>query len=160
MAEINVWVDDEQAMKMLNRAAHIMSDLRGFWPLVVPLFIQWMKRQFDTEGAYASGGWAQLTPEYAAWKALHYPGKGILQATGQLRQAASKPRRVVTPRSLTLIIDDSGPHHGPILRYHQTGTGKMPARPLIFGDENMPAEAREELRQAAILYVDRALKAV
>lgn len=151
---IEIHVDDDDAHKMLLKAAHIMSDLRGFWPMVVPLFIKWMGRQFDTEGAYASGGWPRLSPEYAAWKAVNYPGKGILQATGKLRGAASRPSRRVTPNTLVLTI------HDPKLAYHQQGGGNLPARPLIFGEENMPMDARQELSEAARDYVTRALRAV
>lgn len=158
--DIQINVDAGDSERMLRKAAHIMTDLRGFWPLVVPIFIGWMRRQFDTEGAYASHGWARLSPEYAAWKALTYPGKGILQATGQLRQAASRPRRTVTPQRLVLTIDDSGPRHQSVVGFHQEGTDRMPKRPLVFGDEDMPADARDELERAAVLYVDRALKAL
>jgi hypothetical protein len=68
----------------------------------------------------------------------HYPGKGILVATGDMKRAASAPRACVTPTSLTLTIDD------PKLQYHQDGTDRMPARPLVFGDP-LPPEARAEL---------------
>lgn len=151
---VHITVESDDAERTLAKAVHIMTDLRNFWPLVVPLFIKWMGRQFATEGGYASGGWAHLSPDYAAWKAVAYPGKGILQATGKLRRAASEPSRTVTPNSLVLTI------HSDYLKYHQDGTSNMPARPLIFDGDRMPANARNELEQAAVDYVTKALKAL
>jgi hypothetical protein len=129
----------------VERAVHAfgvaISDLRGFWPSVVPLFISWMREQFAAEGAWGGASWAPLTPRYAAWKAKKYPGRSILYATGDLRRAASSPGRFATPSTLTLSIQD------PKAGYHQDGTSKMPARPIIPG--RLPMGALRELDQAA-----------
>jgi hypothetical protein len=63
---------------------------------------------------------------YAAEKARTHPGRTILIREGNLRRAASEPRREATPRTLTLWIDDEN-----VAGYHQDGTDRMPARPLI-----------------------------
>lgn len=150
-ANAGVEIDFNGAPEQLQKLAVFMTDLRTFWPLVVPLVTGWWKRQFDTEGGFASGGWAPLSSDYADRKAVMYPGKGILQATGALKQAASRPTRVQTPSSLTLSIDD------PKLEYHQEGTSRMPARPLVFGDP-LPASAEAELQVAAEQYVTDLLR--
>lgn len=129
-----------------------MLDLRPFWPMVVPLFIGWMREQFDTEGAFAGAAWAELSPAYAAWKSSAYPGKGILVATGALKHFASDPDRTVGPDSLILTIID------PKLEYHQTGTMNMPARPLLF--EQLPPSAEAELYAAQERYVDEMATAI
>ncbi len=123
-----------------------MLDLRPFWPKLVPLFIGWMGKQFETEGAFGGAKWAELSPAYAARKSVLYPGKGILYAEGAMRGAASNPAREVTSGSLTLTITD------PKAGYHQTGTTRMPARPLIF--ETVPASAEAEIDRAAEDYVE------
>jgi hypothetical protein len=138
--------DHANADRYYRRVEELLSDLRPFWPLVVPIVTGWWREQFDTEGGFAGRPWAALSPAYAEWKAQKYPGKTILQATGDLRQAASRPSRTSTPRSLTLSIDD------PKLEYHQDGTGRMPARPLVFGDPLPPAAALE-IEAAAERYV-------
>lgn len=144
---IKLDVDASHADKVLLKAAHIMADLRGFWPLVIPIFHKWMVRQFETEGDYMGSPWAKLSPGYAAWKAIAYPGKGILVATGQLKGAALTPARTATANTLILTINS--PKAG--WQYDQ-------GRKLIGTD--LPAEARNELEDAARQYVERALKAL
>lgn len=120
----------------LVRMIAMLRDLRPFWPKLTPLFIEWMAERFETEGGFGGEQWEPLSPNYLARKMMLYPGKGILYASGDLRQAASRPRRIPTPASLTFIIDDSRYTHGgntarSVIDYHQRGTDRMPARPLI-----------------------------
>lgn len=75
----------------------------------------------------------------------------ILYASGQARRAASQPIREAGPLSLTLIIDDSGPEHDPVLQYHQEGGPDLPQRQVI-GDD-LPALAEYELHREADAYV-------
>jgi hypothetical protein len=144
--------DDRRAQEALSRLAASMLDLRSFWPLVIPIFIGWMREQFETEGDFFGDPWAPLSPRYAAWKEQHYPGKGILIAEGDLRRAASSPRRTVGPLFLELEIVD------PKVRFHQEGTSKMPARPLV-PEGVLPAAQQAELDSAFEVYVDERLKA-
>lgn len=120
-----------------------LLDLRPFWPKVVTLAIEWWGAMFDTAGAFAGRPWAPLSPAYAAWKAIRYPGRGILVAERDLRQAASLPDRLATPTSLTLTIPWARLKGEPVeLAWHQLGTTQgMPARPLLFGDPLPPAAA-------------------
>lgn len=146
MAEIDIHFDDHGSEKQIQRLAVFLTDMRSFWPLVVPLATSWWRRQFETEGEFAGNRWAALSPDYAARKAMTHPGKKILEATGDMRRAASNPRRAVTPTSLTLTIDD------PKLAYHQEGGGNLPQRLLVFG-EPLPIEAEHELEQVAEHYI-------
>lgn len=146
--------ENERALAQLVAAT---TDLRLFWPRLVPIFVGWMREQFETEGDWADDPWAPLSEPYATRKALKYPGKGILYATGDLRRAASLPRRFVTPETLELVIDDSEMLHGgktarSVGPYHQEGTDTMPARPLI--PEVLPVEAQAQVVEAANEYVD------
>lgn len=149
--DASVRVDFHGTPEQLQRLAVFLSDLRSFWPLLVPAVTGWWRHQFETEGQFAGHAWQPLTPAYAAAKARTHPGRGILVATGALKRAASAPRRAQTATSLTLAIDD------PKLPFHQEGTTKMPARPLIFGDP-LPAAARAELDTIAHAYVTDLLK--
>jgi hypothetical protein len=145
-----------QADLALARFGALMANLMPFWPKLVPLFISWMREQFETEGAFAGDPWEQLSEPYATQKARLNPGKGILVASGDLRGAASRPERFPTPRTLTLRVNEAGyEHHGPILEYLQKGTTNMPARPLLF--ETLPLPAQAELQVAAEEYVREAL---
>jgi hypothetical protein len=122
-----------------------LADLSNFWPLLVPIFIGWMGEQFTSEGGWGGTHWDALTPAYAAEKSRKFPGKSILIREGDLRQAASRPRRETTPRTLTLWIDD------PVAEYHQDGTTTMLPRPLI--PDPLPESARIEVEAAAHEYV-------
>ena len=48
------------------------------------IFKTFIKAHFTSEGGYSGEKWAPLNPTYAAWKAKHYPGRGILQREGRL----------------------------------------------------------------------------
>lgn len=133
------------------RLAVMLSDLRPWWPLLVPMFVGWMREQFDTEGAFGGASWAPLSPNYAAYKAQRYPGKGILIAEGDLRRSASNPTREMRPLSLTLIIDSE------VAGFHQEGTDSMPARPLLWG-ETEPVSVALELAQFADRVADEILQ--
>lgn len=142
-----------------------LTDLRLFWPKVVPAFIRWMAEQFDTEGGWGGEHWAELSPDYLARKMVKYPGKPILQATGDLRRAVSQPLRRAGPLTLDLIIDDSEMTHGgneprSVGPYHQFGggsseiggtDGRPPKRPLI--PELLPPTADAELSAITEEYV-------
>lgn len=160
-AEIEGLAESERAFALLLAG---LTDLRPFWPLVVPTFIRWMRQQFDSEGDWGGEHWAPLSPDYLARKMQLYPGKPILQATGELRRAASTPRRRATGQFLELIIDDFGPHGGSSPRavapYHQFGggsseiggeEGRPPRRELI--PDVLPAEAIADLDVLAEKYV-------
>ncbi|HLE98976.1 MAG TPA: hypothetical protein VI540_03690 [Gaiellaceae bacterium] len=145
MTDIRIRVDSDDADRDLARLALFLTDLRSFWPKVVPLFVGWMRQQFETEGSFGSGGWAPLAFSTVDRKARLGLRPQILQATGAMKQAASRPSRRATAKSLTLQIDD------PKLQHHQSGTASMPARPLIF--ERLPLQAEHELGEAAEDYV-------
>jgi hypothetical protein len=155
-AEIEGLAENERALALLVAG---LTDLRPFWPLVVPVFIRWMAEQFETEGEWGGEHWAPLSPDYLARKMQLYPGKPILQATGDLRQAASRPRRRATPQFLELIIDDSGYQHGrgsprAVAPYQQFGGGSRE----IGGSEGRPPRREiipDELPPGAIADLDR-----
>jgi hypothetical protein len=141
----------EEEAKLVRLLA-MLTDLRPFWPKVVPLFIAWMREQFGSEGEWGGDPWAPLSEAYNTRKQEMYPGRGILYATGDLRRSASNPQRIATPQMLSLIIDDADKRHGgketrSVAEYHQEGTPTMPARPII--PAVLPPKARLELEAVA-----------
>lgn len=143
---------DEAYRRKLAQLELHLADLRNFWPMLVPLVHSWTRDQFDSEGGWGGEHWQELSPDYAAWKSVHYPGKSILIRTGGLRHAASDMRRAVTPRTLTMWIDD------PVASFHQDGTDRMPARPLI--PNPLPSSARVEVDLAAVEYVSTLVRRI
>lgn len=86
----------------LSRKIHGLTRAVSDWsPAFKAMAADWsstMEQKFSTEGGHEAGTdaegnpnppWAPLSARYAAWKARKYPGKGILEATGELREAAT-----------------------------------------------------------------------
>lgn len=144
-------VDDAAALRQIRFLETALSDLRPLWPVIVRLYRSWIRQQFETSGAYGGQSWPALSPAYAAWKSVHWPGRGILVASGQMRRAMDNPERRVTPRSLTLTFESD------VLPFHESGTARMPARPVVLSSP-LPAAAEAELRVAAEVYVRDLLK--
>ncbi|MBL8909869.1 MAG: phage virion morphogenesis protein [Archangium sp.] len=106
-------------------------------PKLVPVLERATGQQFDARGAGPdAGSWAPLSISYAKWKAAHYPGKPLLERTGALREGltqsgSANARRDIGSNELTF-----GTRSVPYASAHQTGTERMPARPLFdFGPD-------------------------
>lgn len=114
------------------------QDASPVWEVLADRFLGDERRQFDTEGGFGSGRWAPLSHNYAAWKAQHYPGRGILVRTGELRESLTNgPQiRAITPSAMAV---GSAVEHG---KYHQRGDG-VPKRPPV---ELPESERREWVR--------------
>ena len=124
----------------LARLTAKLRDLRTTWPLVATVFHQSMRKQFSSQGAHGSGAWAPLSKPYAAWKERKHPGLPIMELSGRLKESLTDPfgnaDSTYEATEDTLLIGTKTPY----ARYHQYGTGKMPARPLIaLTDEDKAA---------------------
>lgn len=111
---------EEEAADMrapLTEAGHILEDLAA--------------RQFESQGVYALGHpWAPLSPRYAARKMLLYGPRPILVATGKMRRLLTEDGiRELTQDTLVYGTFDD------VANWHQSGTSKMPARPIIVVTE-------------------------
>lgn len=102
------------------------ADARPAWDEIADDFLASERRQFSTQGGYASGGWPPLSPRYAEWKARHYPGKTILRRTDELYNSLTVgPAIRITEPSYLIIGSDVD--YG---RYHQAGDGLPRRRPV------------------------------
>jgi hypothetical protein len=141
--------------------ARFLVDLRTFWPILTQRVISWIGEEFDTEGESWAGPWAPLSDAYEEWKSERFPGKGILSMYGDLRRAATSPRREPLPQALTLTIEGyrhrtTGEDIDPA--WFQDGTDRMPARPLI--GEHLTPRMEAEVREAADVYVGGILRTI
>lgn len=135
---------EAQIDRTLARFHDNVTDARPLWDELAAKFARIEVRQFNSEGAYGSGGWPALSPRYAAWKARHYPGRPILERTGELRRSLTqRPFGIeeLTPASMTI---GSGIDYG---RYHQKGGGNLPQR--------RPVELPEATRRSWIRLIQR-----
>ena len=112
-------------------AAEVKAPKIFFTNLVSDVVAPHITQRFASQGP----GWAALSPQYAAWKAVHFPGKPLLVRTGAMKAAMTDASRfggaqsMVSGNSINLAPKDST-----IARrfgYHQEGRGHNPKRMMI-----------------------------
>lgn len=124
---------------LLALSAHA-ADARPAWNALADRFVRAERAQFGSEGAYASGVWAPLSPRYKARKEREYPGRPILERTGRLVGSLTRrPLDVEVITASTMRIGTSVPY----AKFHQRGTDIMPRRRPV---ELPESERREWVR--------------
>lgn len=135
---------DTQVERTIDRTLDRTDDATPAWDAIADSLARAERRQFDSEGGYASGGWAPLSPRYAAWKERHYPGRPILVRTGRLRASLTeRPLGVEVIRPHSAILGS----HVPYGLHHQRGGGRLPRR--------RPVELPESVRRQWVQIVQR-----
>ncbi len=76
--------------KRLQLAMVYVQNWKPAWWGIARAFYAMEKRAFATEGRSQGQGWTALDPRYKAWKDQHYPGKPILQLTGDLKKSMTQ----------------------------------------------------------------------
>lgn len=105
-------------------------------------------QQFNTRGGYGSGGWAPLSPDYAAWKMRHHPGKPLMELSGDLRDSmTTRPFGIDEVTGQGFVIGTQLPYAA----YHQHGTPKMPARPLFGTPQSADTKVFAKILQSWIV---------
>lgn len=77
--------DKELSRSLSGMAERLQDWTPAFEKTATTLVDLFSGEVFDTEGAIFGDSWAQLSENYAKQKAKKYPGMGILQATGSMR---------------------------------------------------------------------------
>jgi phage gpG-like protein len=126
------------------------------FPLLTPVFERAEQRQFDAQGAGpVAGAWEALSPAYAEWKLERYPGAPILQRTEAMLEGLTQSTSAYALRDSSNDSFVFGTRGLPYASLHQTGTARMPVRPVFDFDE----EFERELERAARQGVNAAIKA-
>ncbi len=126
---------DIQLARSFSRFADDVKDLSEAFTEIAQDFHQTVeKKQFESEGSYGSGGWKPLSDNpagkgYATWKARNFPGRSLLVQTGLLKGSlmGENPYGIEDIQPLQLKVGTKLEY----ALYHQKGTSKMPARPVI-----------------------------
>lgn len=142
-------VDDKSAQAAIKTMLRNVDDFRKHWEPIIDAINESNAQRFESQDG---GTWAPLAnrkPSYAAWKAKHYPGGKILQATGELLDVMTnkknKNQRIVRGQKELRLYYFRNAHRGGatnaagrtnLASIHQGGKGKMPARKVI--NENSP----------------------
>lgn len=85
--------------------------------------------QFKTQGTPKR--WAPLSAKYKRWKDRHFPGRPILVRTGRMKAGFRWEARKKSLRIINRITAGQRGSRTPRWFWHQFGTGKMPARPML-----------------------------
>jgi phage gpG-like protein len=120
---------EEQVLRTFSRWTEAVSDFAPVFSQIADDFLELESRQFESEGKAGSGGWAALSPRYAAWKQKRYPGAKILERTGLMKLSLTTNINfgIREVSATQLVLGTKVPY----AIYHQKGTRKMPARPPI-----------------------------
>lgn len=120
--------------RSLLRVARNAQNPKPAFAHIADLFALSTLRTFQTRN---QGRWAALSPRYAEWKAVHYPGRPLMVRTGALMQdLTSQPFGIDSRTSTTLTMGTDLPYAA----FHMTGTRRMPARPPVVLTENAKKE--------------------
>lgn len=116
---------DERVIANLNRIRRRMNDLRWLFGTLTELFVAKERNWFSNQG---QGTWPALSPAYARWKAVAYPGRPIMVRTGDLRAQLTSGKAVLAQTDDSLFLGTAIPYAA----YHARGAGNLPQRaPLI-----------------------------
>lgn len=96
---------------------------------------------YESEGAVWGSRWAQLSEPYKFNKRILYPGRGILQRTGDMRRGYDYE---ATNDRVTLWNTQE------YAKYHQFGTKKMPKREIIGIDRKRREEVVKIFKQGIV----------
>lgn len=135
-------VGEEIVSRDLLRFGERAVDVEPAMHEVADLLRRSMVRQFDSAGAYGSGGWAPLAASTVAAKQAQGLDPRILRARGDLFDSLTEEGH---PDHLSIVRHD-GLDFGttdPKARFHQTGTARMPQRRPVQLPE---ADRREAVR--------------
>ena len=121
----------QQSSRAFRTLNENLRDFRPVWPEIHMYFLRGASEQFESLGARGGQRWAPLSEKYAKWKAKKYPGKPILVRTERLKRSlslgGSEPDQVKEFQPLSATFGTRVPY----ARYHQRGTKRMPARPVL-----------------------------
>ena len=125
---------DVVVKRAISRFGEDIADFRSVWSEVQVDFHEIERQQFKSEGGRGGGSWPPLSLRYALWKQRKYPGKPILNLTGELS------RQLTTGAGMMIESDPMRLMLLPTVEYayfHQQGTKKMPARkPIELQEED------------------------
>lgn len=141
-------------MLLLDGMKDALGDFSPFWGQAAPDFYAAMEKQFASEGAAYGSPWAALEASYAAWKSGHGYPSSILQRSRAMKGSLTGGAGgfLKTGRQAMKIGTEVTGNQGQTYAlFHQKGTSRMPARPLIT--EAMAKELGEQWGKKAHLFL-------
>lgn len=138
MIAISVRIDGDEALnRVLDGWTRKIEDWQPAWRQIVLDHRETSMLQFVGDGRVDGlSRYAPLSPRYARWKARRYPGRPILTASGRLQRETTGAKTTLTKTRLEIRIPT------PYAIFHQRGTSKMPARPVLRLAQNRAQQDR------------------
>ncbi len=128
--------------RAISRFADAVEDYRPIWPVIADDFYALETAQFASEGDEGGIAWPALSPAYQEAKERRYPGKPILQRTGELEKSLTSATdanavHIAERKALTLGT------RVPYAIYHQSTRPRrrLPRRPEIVLTEDFKRDA-------------------
>lgn len=119
-----------------------LDSYRDLWERIKPVLSRIEQERWDNEGP----GWAALAQSTLEQKSRRGYPSDILVATGDLRDSLVDPSRAAREEGRALVWATDVPYAG----YHQDGTTRMPARPIIEID----VAERRDLEREVVAWVN------
>lgn len=152
---LNVRVEikgDKKVVAQLNKMLSLFEDWKPELTASGEYLIKFYKDSvYETEGGIFGARWQALSSAYAIRKATKWPGRGILEASGDLRRGF---RKEVFSNLLSIINDD------PKADLHQEGRGRLPVRQIIKMDEPRKQEIVNIFKKGALIKIQQAINSV
>lgn len=145
-----------QTAAALDKIDLSFRDFRPLFRDAGRVFYEIEKEAFATEGASTQGGkWRPLSPVYGKFKAIKRPGKTLLRFDDDLYKSLTQPN---APGS-TFKIEDNEADFGTTSKtaiWHQFGTRRMPARPVIDMTPAQEKKMAKVIRDGLLAFINRA----
>ena len=122
-------VGEEQIKRSFSRFAENVNNATEPFKEIAADFKKIEQNQFESEGSYGGGSWAELSKNYSEWKAKNFPGAKILVLSGLMRESliGENPYYVENIQPLYMEVGTRVPY----AIYHQQGGSKLPQRKII-----------------------------
>lgn len=122
---LGVQTMDRELVSMSGRIGNMTEAMDDVFALLFRI----ERKQFDSQGGYGSGGWAALAPSTVARKRRLGLDPRILRETGALFKSVTgkASTNVALPKKDGLVFGTTIEYG----RFHQLGTSRMPARPVV-----------------------------
>lgn len=106
---------------------------------------------FSSQGQVFSMRWQRLSPRYAIWKAKHFPGRPMLERTGEMRSGFYH-----LANGTSVVVKNKAAH----FKYHQSWAArkKMPHRLLMAINSANSRMIKEKIEAGVRRKIDGAMR--
>lgn len=140
----------DQVRSKLNRLGTSLYNFDGAMREIGSSLVQYYSNEgFASQGGVYDHVWPRLSNKYATWKAKHWPGRGILEASGQMKHDF-----IYSSNSTSVAVNNSADY----FKYHQSTAPrtKMPWRPMMGVNPAVKQKIAEIIERDIRMKIDKA----